>query len=141
MQRKYDPAMATRRRANPSNIAVHAEPRHPQKRTALTGPTAPQPITAAGGPPSPASPPLPALKGHHQWLKDQLQASADATDPLSVYIMRKHSRRFLPGSQYHLELAQTQRPVGRLLGSISPDNLQPVLPPRGGRDQRRFGEP
>tara|TARA_B110001452_G_scaffold225000_1_gene198796 strand:- start:262 stop:774 length:513 start_codon:yes stop_codon:yes gene_type:complete len=63
---------------------------------------------AAGGPPSPASPPLPALKGRQQWLKDQLRASADAADPLSFYIMRKHSRRFLPGSQYQLELAQTQ---------------------------------
>ena len=96
---------------------------------------------AAGEPPSPAAPPLPALKGHHQWLKDQLLASADATDPLSVYIMRKHSRRFLPGSQYHLDMAHSQRAAGRLLGSISPENLQPVRAPRGGRDQRRFGQP
>ena len=66
------------------------------------------------------------------WLKERLLESedtgSDALDALSAYVMRKHSRRYQPGSHYDLELRGKQ--PRRLLASVSSEGLLPALPPR-----------
>ena len=117
--------------------------------TQLLGVTASAAIPAVA---PPTAAPLPPLPGHRAWLKQRL-LEADttapgapaapggmATDPLALYIMRKYSRRFMPGSHYDLELRGMQTPVrqppgstARLLGSIRSEGLLPQMPPRGPR--------
>lgn len=82
----------------------------------------PAPGTAPGPAPVPPRPntDLQKIAAHRTWLKERLvEAEEDtAMDPLSLYIMRKHSRRFLPGSYYDLELKDKQK-HRRVLGSIN----------------------
>ena len=70
--------------------------------------------------------------GPRAWLKERLLESedtgSDALVALSAYVMRKHSRRYQPGSHYDLELRGKQ--PRRLLASVSSEGLLPALPPR-----------
>ena len=67
-----------------------------------------------------------------QFLKEQLLEAEDAgEDALSVYIMRKHSRRFMPGSHYDLQLRGTQ--PCRLFSSVGGEGLLPAHPELKGR--------
>ena len=69
--------------------------------------------------------------GPRAWLKERLLESEDmGTDALSLYVMRKHSRRFQPGSHYDLELRGKQ--PRRLLASMNSDghcSQYPALAP------------
>jgi hypothetical protein len=56
-----------------------------------------------------------------------LEAGDTGTDGLSLYVMRKHSRRFQPGSHYDLELRGKQ--PRRLLASMNSEGLLPALAP------------
>ena len=64
---------------------------------------------------------------HSDSGKQLLTADETETDALSLYCMRKHSRRFMPGSYYDLELKGKQ--PRRLLASMSGDGrLLAALP-------------
>ena len=69
--------------------------------------------------------------GPRAWLKEKLLEAEDTgTDVLSLYVMRKHSRRFMPGSHYDLELRGKQ--PRRLLASMNSDghcSQYPALAP------------
>ena len=66
--------------------------------------------------------------GPRAWLKERLLEAEDTgTDGLSLYVMRKHSRRFQPGSHYDLELRGKQ--PRRLLASMNSEGLLPALAP------------
>ena len=97
----------------------HSLPQLPPRRGQQ--PFQPPPAFAPAAEPSVAA--LPPL-GHREWLKERLKDAGDgSSDALSVYIMRKHSRRFLPGTQYAM---QQQKPT-RLLGTLGSEGLLPTL--------------
>ena len=101
-------------------------PAHRQPRRRLTVPLLPATPAPAAADPLPRTL-LPSL-GPRAWRKERLLEAEDSgTDALSVYVMRKHSRRFMPGSHHDLELRGKQ--PRRLLSSMSSEGLLPAPEP------------